>query len=158
MSQTDVLASIWWADFTFYSYHSVQSGLGLSFLTFDWGVISTLGNPLAVSLPRLVKRTAPDTRLIRSFQMPWWSAANMSFGFGLVCVLYTTTYYSGAFSSWYLPFSGSSTVRLLSAASLRLPLLTLLIPRLVCALQYDNMAQTYNFSRILTSEATLNRT
>jgi hypothetical protein len=35
----------------------------------------------------------------------------MAVGFALVCVLYSATYYSGAFDSWYLPFSGSASVR-----------------------------------------------
>lgn len=34
----------------------------------------------------------------------------MAVGFALVCVLYSATYYSGAFDSWYLPFSGSASV------------------------------------------------
>ncbi|CDZ98406.1 Sexual differentiation process protein ISP4 [Phaffia rhodozyma] len=64
-------------------------GLGLSLLTFDWGIISTIGNPLA---------------------MPWWAAANMVFGFGsILCILYPALYYTGAWDAWYLPMVGSGS-------------------------------------------------
>ncbi|KAG9001828.1 hypothetical protein FRB90_011532 [Tulasnella sp. 427] len=63
------------------------TGLGMSILSFDWGLISSIGGP---------------------FYVPWWSQANVAVGFVLACwILAPALYYSDVWKSAHLPMSGS---------------------------------------------------
>jgi OPT family small oligopeptide transporter len=66
-----------------------QSGAGMSVLTFDWGQISGIGNPMAT---------------------PWWATANILAGFlFFIWFLCPILYYTNTFYFSYLPFSSSTS-------------------------------------------------
>ncbi|KIO27109.1 hypothetical protein M407DRAFT_23648 [Tulasnella calospora MUT 4182] len=86
------------------------TGLGMGILCFDWGIISNLYGPLYV---------------------PWWSQANVAFGFILSCwVITPALYYSDAWKSAHLP--------IMSAGA------------------FDRFAQPYNITRVLNPDLTFN--
>ncbi|WVQ83671.1 OPT family small oligopeptide transporter [Cryptococcus sp. DSM 104549] len=65
-----------------------QSGAGMSFLTFDWGMMSAVANPLAT---------------------PWWVTANVLAGFlFFIWFLGPILYYANVFNAKYLPFSSGT--------------------------------------------------
>ncbi|KAL8279558.1 hypothetical protein RQP46_008120 [Phenoliferia psychrophenolica] len=67
----------------------VSSGLGMSLLTFDWSMISYIGNPLVV---------------------PWWAEANIFVGFIVAFWIFCPImYYTNTWNSAYLPISSSET-------------------------------------------------
>ncbi|WVF67328.1 OPT family small oligopeptide transporter [Kwoniella sp. CBS 6097] len=64
-----------------------QSGAGMSLLTFDWGMIAAVQNPLAT---------------------PWWVTANVLGGFVFfIWLLAPILYYTNTFYAKYLPFSSA---------------------------------------------------
>ncbi|OCF30938.1 OPT family small oligopeptide transporter [Kwoniella heveanensis BCC8398] len=64
-----------------------QSGAGMSLLTFDWGMIAAVQNPLAT---------------------PWWVTANVLGGFVVfIWLLGPILYYTNTFYAKYLPFSSA---------------------------------------------------
>lgn len=66
-----------------------QSGAGMSLLTFDWGTISGIGNPMAT---------------------PWWATANVGVGFVFfIWILCPILYYSDVLYWQYMPFSSSAS-------------------------------------------------
>ncbi|KAJ9098838.1 hypothetical protein QFC20_005892 [Naganishia adeliensis] len=66
-----------------------QHGMGMSLLTFDWGIISGIGNPMAT---------------------PWWATANILGGFVFfIWFLYPIMYYQNVLDWAYLPFSSSTS-------------------------------------------------
>ncbi|KAE9387784.1 small oligopeptide transporter [Gymnopus androsaceus JB14] len=66
----------------------INSGLGLSFVTFDWNQIAYIESPLAT---------------------PWWSEANVVAGFILVYVILAPVlYYTNVWYSQYLPITSTS--------------------------------------------------
>ncbi|OCF77585.1 OPT family small oligopeptide transporter [Kwoniella mangroviensis CBS 8886] len=65
-----------------------QSGVGMSILTLDWGMMASVGNPLAT---------------------PWWVTGNVLGGFlFFIWFLGPILYYSNVFYAKYLPFSSAS--------------------------------------------------
>jgi OPT family small oligopeptide transporter len=66
-----------------------QSGAGMSLLTFDWGTMSGIGNPMAT---------------------PWWATANVLGGFVFfIWFLAPILYYTNTYYFSYLPFSSSTS-------------------------------------------------
>lgn len=65
-----------------------SSGLGMSFLTFDWAQIAWVGSPLMV---------------------PWWAQLHTFVGFVIFFwIIAPAMYYSGAWDMWYFPLSINS--------------------------------------------------
>ncbi|WRT70010.1 OPT family small oligopeptide transporter [Kwoniella shivajii] len=86
-----------------------QTGAGMSILTFDWGMMAAVNNPLAT---------------------PWWVIGNVLGGFlFFIWFLGPILYYSNIFYAKYLPFSSARV--------------------------FDNTASTYNVTKIVREDATL---
>ncbi|KAK8853415.1 OPT family small oligopeptide transporter [Kwoniella newhampshirensis] len=86
-----------------------QSGAGMSTLTFDWGMMANINNPLAT---------------------PWWVTGNILGGLlFFIWFLAPIMYYTNVFYARFLPFSGAPV--------------------------FDNTANPYNVSRVLTATMTL---
>ncbi|KAG9018626.1 hypothetical protein FRB90_011112 [Tulasnella sp. 427] len=88
------------------------TGLGMSFLTFDWNQISWIGSPLVY---------------------PFWSQLNMMAGFvSFYWILSPALYYLNVWKTGHLPISGVAA--------------------------YDQFAQPYDISRVITSDHRFNVT
>lgn len=83
------LCWIWPNNFVVNTVFGVQTGLGLSVLTFDWNQVNTIGSPLIY---------------------PWWSECNIFSGYIIfVCIIAPVIYFTNTLQTSYLPFNTSAS-------------------------------------------------